>query len=67
MSDKSDLRVRGYIVIALVEDTGKKYQGCKVIPEGEIYPAIYRQVYGPDSQKDCEKWAAAHCDKKATS
>jgi len=69
MADNSDERLRGYIVIALTASTGKKYEGCKVIPHGDVYAAIYSQVYGPASRKDCEKWQAANCGKsgKATS
>ena len=67
MADKSQDRLRGYVVISTTLGDAKKYEGCRVIPQGEIYPAIYRQVYGPASQKDCEKWAAANCTKKATS
>lgn len=68
MADKSDERLRAYVVIALTESAGKKYEDCKVIPHGEIYPAIYSQVFGPDSQKECEKWQHANCGKsdKAT-
>ena len=66
MADKSQDRERGYIVISTTLEEARKYEGCKVIPQGEIYPAIYRQVYGPASQRDCEKWTASHCDKKAT-
>jgi hypothetical protein len=54
MADKHDERLKGYIVIALTASTGKKYEDCKVIPQGDIYPAIYSQVFGPASQKDCE-------------
>lgn len=63
MAKKSDERLRGYVVIALTGTTGKKYESCKVIPHGEPYPAIYSQVYGPASERDCEKWAAANCGK----
>ena len=68
MADKSDERERGYIVIALTASTGKKYEDCKVTPHGDVYPAIYSQVFGPDSEKECQKWAAANCGKsdKAT-
>ena len=68
MADKHDERLKGYIVIALTASTGKKYEDCKVIPHGDVFPAIYSQVFGPASQKDCEKWAAANCGKsdKAT-
>ena len=63
MADTQDERLKGYIVIALTASTGKKQEGCKVIPQGDVYPAIYSQVHGPASQKDCEKWAAANCRK----
>jgi hypothetical protein len=70
MADKED-RLRGNIVIALTASTGKKYEHCKLIPYGDVFPAIYSQVFGPASQKDCEKWMAANCGKgksdKATS
>jgi len=61
MADKSRDRQRGYVVISTTLEDAKKYEGCKVIPYGEVYPAIYRQVYGPASQRDCEKWMASHC------
>jgi hypothetical protein len=63
MPDKKDERLRGYIVIALTASTGKKYEDCKVIPHGDVFPAIYSQVFGPASQKDCQKWTAANCGK----
>jgi hypothetical protein len=58
-------RLRAYVVIALTGagEKKKEYEGCRVIPSGEIYPAIYSQVYGPASQRDCEKWAAKNCSK----
>ena len=69
MADKQDERLRGYIVIALTGSTTKKYEDCKVIPYGDVFPAIYSQVFGPESQKDCEQWTKANCAKsdKATS
>ena len=68
MADKHDEKLKGYIVIALSSSTAKKYQDCKVIPHGDVFPAIYSQVFGPASERDCEKWTAANCDKsgKAT-
>jgi hypothetical protein len=54
-------RERGYVVIALVGGTGKKHEGCRVIPHGEVYPAIYSQVFGPASQRECEKWMKSNC------
>lgn len=61
----SEERERGYVVIALTENTEKKkeHEGCRVIPHGEVYPAIYTQVFGPASQRECEKWAAKNCSK----
>lgn len=58
-----DERVRPSIVIARVGTTGKKLEGCKVILHGEAYPDIYNQVYGPASERECEKWMHANCAK----
>jgi hypothetical protein len=63
MSDKSGERLRDYVVISKTLDDARKYEGCKVIPYGDVYPAIYRQVYGPASQRDCEKWVNSNCSK----
>ena len=63
MAEKSDERLRGYIVISTTLEDAKKYEGCKVIPYGDVYPAIYRQVYGPASQRECEKWVKSNCSK----
>ena len=67
MAEKSDDRERGYIVISTTLEDAKKYEGCKVIPYGDVYPAIYRQVYGPASKRDCEKWVNSNCSKSAKS
>jgi hypothetical protein len=69
MTEKSGDRQRGYVVISTTLEDAKKYQGCKVIPYGDVYPAIYRQVFGPASKRDCEKWVASNCGRssKATS
>ena len=63
MADKSE-RLRGYVVISTTLE-GTDYTNCKVIPSGEPYPAIYRQVFGPASEKECKQWVAKNC-KKAT-
>jgi hypothetical protein len=62
MADKSQDRLRGYVVITTTLE-GEHYQNCKVIPSGDVYPAIYRQVFGPASEKDCKQWVAKHCNK----
>lgn len=64
-SESDAERQRAYIVIALTVSTGKKYEGCQVIPHGDPYAAIYSQVYGPASQRECEKWKNANCGKSA--
>ncbi len=58
-------RQRAYIVIALTGSTGKKYEGCQVIPHGDPYLSIYSQVFGPASQRECEKWKNSNCGKSA--
>lgn len=63
MAEKSDDRERGYIVISKTLEAAKKYEGCKVISYGDVYPAIYRQVYGPASKHECEKWMNSNCSK----
>lgn len=57
-----DERLRGYIVISTTL-TGTDYQDCQVIPHGDLYPATYRQVFGPDSEKECKQWVAKNCKK----
>lgn len=63
MADKSEERLRGYVVISKTLAEAKKYAGCKVIPYGDMYPAIFRKVYGPASKGDCEKWVNSHCSR----
>jgi hypothetical protein len=50
-----------YIVIARV---GTKYEGCRIIPEGDPYPAIYTQVFGPASKEECERWLRENCEER---
>ena len=63
MADKSEEKSRGYIVISKTLEKARKLEGCKTIPYGDIYPAIYRQVHGPASKRDCEKWVNSNCSK----
>jgi hypothetical protein len=67
MAEKSDDRERGYIVISTTLEDARKYEGCQVIPYGDMFAATYRQVYGPASQRDCEKWVNSNCSKSAKS
>ena len=62
MGDKSDDRLRGYVVISKTL-VGDDYSDCKVIPSGDPFPAVYRQVFGPASEKDCKQWVAKNCKK----
>ena len=67
MADKSEEKLRGHIVISTtLEGDVKKFAGCKVIPYGDVYPAIYRQVYGPAGKRECEKWVNSNCARAAT-
>ena len=61
MADKSE-RERGYVVISSTLE-GTDYRNCKVIPYGDIFPAIYRQVFGPAGEKECKRWVAKNCKK----
>lgn len=63
MADKSEEKLRGYVVISKTLVEAKKYEDCKIIPSGDVYPAIYRQVYGPASRRECEQWTASHCSR----
>lgn len=65
MAGQSGDRLRGYVVISKTL-VGDDYRDCKTIPSGEPFPAIYRQVFGPASQKDCKQWVARNCNKAAT-
>ena len=62
-SESDNDRQRAYVVIALTASAGKKCEDCKVIPRGDVYPAIYSQLYGPASRRDCEKWRNANSGK----
>ncbi len=53
---------RGFIVIALAASSGGKHLGCRVIPEGTIYPAIYKRVHGPAPLLNCVLYMAKHCE-----
>lgn len=47
-----------YIVIA---EVNTKYKGCQVAPADAIFVATHRQVFGPDTKENCEKWKAQNC------
>ena len=46
-----------YVVIQLTGGVGP----CKIVAEGEVYLAIYSEVYGPASYAECEAWIAQYC------
>ena len=64
MAEKTDDRLRGYIVISKTL-VGTDYRDCQVIPAGDPFPAIFRQVFGPASEKDCKQWVAKNCKKNS--
>lgn len=46
-----------FIVISLIEGN----TGCRIVPEGALFPQIYRQAFGPASESECQQWIAANC------
>ena len=62
MADKPDDRLRGFVVISKTL-VGTDYRDCKVIPHGDPFLAVYRQVFGPASEKECKQWVAKNCKK----
>jgi len=46
-----------FIVISLTGTT----TGCKIVPEGSFYLAIYSKVFGPATQAECDEWVASNC------
>jgi len=51
-----------FIVTALLNDNNGKHRGCRIRPEGAVYPAIYRRVFGPTSYAQCSAYVAKNCD-----
>lgn len=58
---KSD--TKEYTVIALSTSVvpDKNYEECSVIEDDAVYPAIYSQVFGPDTKEACEQWITNNC------
>ena len=53
---RRDAAGRRFIVIALIDGGG-----CKIVPEGSIYPMIYTQVFGPDTRAKCVEYVSKNC------
>lgn len=34
---------------------------CKIIPSDNLYAAIYKRSFGPDTRQGCEKWVQQNC------
>ncbi|WPD21083.1 MAG: hypothetical protein SD837_12835 [Candidatus Electrothrix scaldis] len=47
------------VVVGLNEPV--RYSGCSIIPEDALYPAIYRRVFGPASQRECQGFVSQYC------
>lgn len=43
-------------------DSGKIHEDCIIYGPDEVIPATHRNVYGPDTRKKCEEWAADNCE-----
>ena len=50
-----------HMVIALLFRSPKGHVGCRVVPYGTIYPAIYYQVFGPAPKQACENFVKKSC------
>lgn len=53
--------VEDFIVIALVEPPSDLHLGCRIVPRDAVYPAIFRQVFGPATLDRCREWIGHHC------
>lgn len=47
-----------YVVAARV---GTEYKDCLVAPADALIMATHRQVYGPDTRENCERWKRRNC------
>ena len=47
-----------FIVIALATSTDTNLEDCQIIMEGTQFDATHKQVFGPASKEECEKWVA---------
>ncbi|WP_085908292.1 hypothetical protein [Kiloniella majae] len=61
MTDKKDPIVEGYIVIALTVPGPDGDRKCSVVKEDSVIIATYNQVYGPDTEANCNTWMAKNC------
>jgi hypothetical protein len=50
-----------FIVIAPTGGPDTGHGGCRILPEVAIYPAIYSQVFGPDTLVACRDYVLANC------
>ena len=50
-----------FIVIALTQTA----RDCKVIPDSNLYAAIYTRMFGPASRAECDAWVRDHCSEAA--
>ena len=51
-------RVKASFIVINLMDGGPH---CRTVPEGSIFPQIYRQVFGPASESECQQWMVANC------
>ncbi len=56
---RKDLANPQFIVIARIGDD----KACRVIPEDNLYTAVYSKKFGPAPRAECEKWVAENCVK----
>ena len=63
MSKENPQNFRPSGLFVVIQRTGG-HGPCKIIPEGDPYPAIYTKVYGPASIGKCEAWVAENCTER---
>lgn len=56
-----EAREREYRVASRVNG-GKKHEDCIVYGPDEVIPATHRNVFGPSTRQECERWAAENCE-----
>ncbi len=51
-----------FIVIAALDRDEPPYHECQIIKADDVYPQIYKQVFGPANRKRCEDFVKENCE-----
>ena len=52
-----------FIVIALATSTAPAFEDCQIVPADASFVATHKQVFGPASKEECEKWVAENSER----